>query len=73
MILLRPQSVPTVKVLFGTHHTTELTSEVMIKSSVYVRKKHLLVQLKRHIIEPFLHFAGKYILAMFLSRRISVL
>lgn len=35
MILLRPQSVPTVKVLFGTHHTTELTSEVMIKSSVY--------------------------------------
>lgn len=35
MILLHPRFVPTVKGLSGTHHTTELTSEVMIKSSVY--------------------------------------
>lgn len=31
--------MPTVKGLSGTHRTTELTLEVMIKSSVYVRKK----------------------------------
>lgn len=41
MIPLRPQFVPTVKGLSGTHRTTELTLEVMIKSSVYVRKKFI--------------------------------
>lgn len=35
LIPLRPQFVPTVKGLSGTHRTTELTLEVMIKSSVY--------------------------------------
>lgn len=34
LILLRPQSVPTVKGSSGTHSTTELTSEVMTENSV---------------------------------------